>query len=99
MLDYPLIESLRSGELALPEYLAQLQAWFLEREPSVLAFVPDDNRFERLQREAEALLSRFPDPENRPSLFGMVVGVKDNTCGWIYHAGRNPFAGGRDPGQ
>jgi Asp-tRNA(Asn)/Glu-tRNA(Gln) amidotransferase A subunit family amidase len=95
MLDYPLIESLRSGELALPEYLAQLQAWFLEREPSVLAFVPEGNRFERLQREAEALLSRFPDPENRPSLFGMVVGVKDNihVDGFITRAGtRLPVA-------
>src|SRR5215208_1409047 len=95
MLDYPLIESLRSGELALPEYLAKLQAWFLEREPSVLAFVLEENRFERLQREAEALLSRFPDPENRSSLFGMVVGVKDNihVDGFITRAGtRLPVA-------
>ncbi|MGZ9224220.1 MAG: amidase [Anaerolineales bacterium] len=95
MLDYPLIESLRSGELALPEYLAQVEAWFLEREPSVLAFVPEENRFERLEREAEALLSRFPDLEKRPSLFGMLVGVKDNfhVDGFITRAGcRLPLA-------
>ena len=66
MLDYQLIQSLRVGELALPEYLAQVEAWFEEREPSVLAFIPEADRFERLRREAEVLLSRFPDPENRP---------------------------------
>jgi Asp-tRNA(Asn)/Glu-tRNA(Gln) amidotransferase A subunit family amidase len=95
MLDYQLVESLRTDELALPEYLAQVQAWFDEREPSVLAFVPEQDRFERLQREAEALLSRFPDPENRPSLFGMLVGVKDNfhIDGFITQAGtRLPVA-------
>jgi Asp-tRNA(Asn)/Glu-tRNA(Gln) amidotransferase A subunit family amidase len=95
MLDYQLIESLRTDELALPEYLAQVQAWFDEREPSVLAFVPEPNRFERLQREAEALLSRFPDPENRPPLFGMLVGAKDNfhIDGFVTQAGtRLPVA-------
>ncbi|HLO14626.1 MAG TPA: amidase [Anaerolineales bacterium] len=95
MLDYQLTESLRSGELALPEYLAQMEAWFLEREPSVLAFVPEENRFERLQKEAETLASRFPDPENRPPLFGILVGVKDNfhVDGFITRAGtRLPLA-------
>lgn len=95
MLDYQLVESLRTDELALPEYLAQVQAWFEEREPSVLAFVPEFNRFERLQKEAEALLSRFPNPENRPPLFGMLVGVKDNfhIDGFITQAGtRLPIA-------
>jgi hypothetical protein len=58
MLDYRLIESLRVGELALPEYLVQVEAWFLEREPSVLAFVPEEKRFERLQKEAKRLVSR-----------------------------------------
>ena len=95
MLDYQLAESLRSGELALPEYLAQMETWFLEREPSVLAFVAEENRFERLYKEAKALVSRFPDPEKRPPLFGMLVGVKDNfhVDGFITRAGtRLPLA-------
>lgn len=95
MLDYQLIDSLRADELALPEYLEEVEIWFQEREPSVLAFVPEHNRFERLQKEAEALLSRFPDPENRPPLFGMLVGVKDNfhVEGFITQAGtRLPIA-------
>ena len=89
MLDYQLVQSVRIGEVALPEYLQQVEAWFEEREPSVLAFIPEADRFERLRREAEALLSRFPDPENRPPLFGMLVGVKDNfhVDGFITQAG------------
>src|SRR5687768_5444689 len=89
MLDYELIQSLRVGELALPEYLARVEAWFEEREPSVLAFIPEANRFERLHREAQELLARFPDPEKRPPLFGMLVGVKDNfhVDGFITQAG------------
>lgn len=89
MLDEQLIQSLRVGELRLSEYLVQVESWFLEREPSVLAFVPEENRFERLQKDAEALLARFPDPDQRPSLFGMLVGVKDNihVDGFITRAG------------
>jgi len=89
MLDYQLIQSLRVGELALPEYLEQVEAWFEEREPSVLAFIPEANRFERLREESAALLARFPDPEKRPPLFGMLVGVKDNfhVDGFITQAG------------
>jgi Asp-tRNA(Asn)/Glu-tRNA(Gln) amidotransferase A subunit family amidase len=78
MLDYQLIDSLRADELTLPEYLEEVEIWFHDREPSVLAFVPESNRFERLQKEAEALLSCFPNPESRPPLFGILVGVKDN---------------------
>jgi Asp-tRNA(Asn)/Glu-tRNA(Gln) amidotransferase A subunit family amidase len=95
MLDYQLIDSLRADELTLPEYLEEVEIWFREREPSVLAFVPEHNRFERLQKEAEALLSCFPDPEVRPPLFGMLVGVKDNfhVDGFITQAGtRLPIA-------
>jgi len=67
----------------------QVEAWFLEREPSVLAFVPEENRFERLQKEAKRIVSRYPDPKNRPPLFGMLVGVKDNihVDGFITRAG------------
>lgn len=95
MLDYQLIDSLRADELTLPEYLEEVEIWFQDREPSVLAFVPEHNRFERLRKEAEALLSCFPDPRDRPPLFGMLVGVKDNfhVDGFVTQAGtRLPVA-------
>jgi Asp-tRNA(Asn)/Glu-tRNA(Gln) amidotransferase A subunit family amidase len=45
--------------------------------PHIEAFLPEPNRRERLLREAEQLQQRYPDPANRPSLYGVLVGVKD----------------------
>jgi len=50
---------------------------YQEREPDVLAFLPEDDRFDRLRREAEGLLQRFPAADQRTPLFGKLVGVKD----------------------
>jgi Asp-tRNA(Asn)/Glu-tRNA(Gln) amidotransferase A subunit family amidase len=72
-----LLESLRSSELTFPEYLSQVEARFNEREPSVLAFVLEENRFTRLRQEADSLVAQYPDVINRPPLFGLLVGVKD----------------------
>ena len=70
-----------------------MSAHFAEREPRVLAFLPEDGRFERLRRESEALEARYPDPSHRPPLFGVPVGVKD-----IFHVrGFTTRAGSRLP--
>lgn len=81
--------ALRTGELALPAYLEALAHHFEEQEPQVQAFVPQEGRFERLQQEAETLLARYPQPEERPSLFGVPVGVKDifHVDGFVTRAG------------
>jgi Asp-tRNA(Asn)/Glu-tRNA(Gln) amidotransferase A subunit family amidase len=68
---------LRGGELALATYLDRLEARFGEREPQVLAFLPESGRFDRLRREAVELERRFPDPADRPPLYGVGLGVKD----------------------
>lgn len=74
----PLLQSaLRSGDLPLLDYLDRLYQHFSRREPDVLAFVPEKNRFIRLEQEAKALLSRYPRPQERPPLFGVPIGVKD----------------------
>jgi Asp-tRNA(Asn)/Glu-tRNA(Gln) amidotransferase A subunit family amidase len=73
-----ILGSLRSGEST---YLDELEARFAEIEPTVRAFLLEAERFERLRREFDGLLSRYPDPEDRPPLFGLPVGVKD-----IFHA-------------
>ncbi len=69
--------------------LDRLEAHFDEREPLVLAFLPEEGRFARLRREAEALLKRYPQPESRPPLFGVLVGVKDifHVDGFVTRAG------------
>lgn len=59
------------------EQLDQLEALFMQREPGILAFVPEKNRFKRLRREAAALMDRYPDASSRPPLFGVPIGVKD----------------------
>lgn len=68
---------LRSGGWPLLDYLAKLEQRFNEREPNVLAFVPEDGRFQRLHQQAQELLEKYPNPAERPSLFGIPVGVKD----------------------
>ncbi|GJM41246.1 MAG: amidase [Ardenticatenaceae bacterium] len=68
---------LRSGGWSLPDYLAALEQRFNEREPDVLSFVPEDGRFQRLQQQAQALLDQYPNPAERPLLFGIPLGVKD----------------------
>lgn len=76
----PLVElaaSLRSGERDLQAYLDVLEARFDEWDGKIHAFLPEPDRFARLEREARALIEQYPDPEGRPLLFGVPVGVKD----------------------
>lgn len=88
-----LASALRSGELLVTHYLSHLEALFAEREPSLLSFVQEENRFDRLRQEAEDLTNQYPRPESRPALFGVPVGVKD-----IFHAdGFATRAGSRLP--
>jgi len=92
---YQSIDALRSGELTLPEFLWQAEARYREREPAVLAFVPEHDRFARLGAEADALVAAFPDRVSRPALFGMLAGVKD-----IFHVrGFDTRAGSHLPAE
>ena len=61
----------------MERYLQRLQQHFEVREPQVLAFLPEEGRFERLHWQARQLTERYPEPEMRPPLFGAVLGVKD----------------------
>jgi len=72
-----LAREFRNNELSPRDFVSSVQSLFDSREPSVLAFVPEENRFKRLLKDAESLVSHFPDPAKRPSLFGVAVGVKD----------------------
>src|SRR5580704_5814785 len=55
---------------------------------------------ERTLAEAEALIARFPDPKQRPVLFGVPVAIKDcfdvagypTTCGSRFYAEKNGIA-------
>jgi|TARA_B100002003_G_scaffold133733_1_gene123828 Asp-tRNA(Asn)/Glu-tRNA(Gln) amidotransferase A subunit family amidase len=85
-----LAASIRRGdENAMLDCLDALKTHFEKREPDVLAFVPQNRRFKRLRREARALLAQYPDPAERPALFGVPVGVKDifHVDGFVTRAG------------
>lgn len=93
LIHWLLVEDLRSGALTLPEFLAQVEARFTQHEPSILAFIPEEERFTRLYDEADALVLAYPDLVSRPLLFGALVGVKD-----IFHVeGFTTRAGSRLP--
>jgi len=79
----------KAGEMTAGEYVSQVESTFSTREPSILAFIPEENRFDRLKKEADSLVARYPDPKERPLLFGMTAGIKDifHVDGFITHAG------------
>ncbi|GAK56445.1 amidase [Candidatus Vecturithrix granuli] len=70
-------QALRSGTLDVIEYLNELCDRIEAYEGQVQAFVPENDRRQRLLREAEDLKQRYPDPHTRPSLYGIPVGIKD----------------------
>ena len=78
--DAPLVETLwvlRHGQLDLTKYITAICARLEEVDVQVQALVPESNRLARLLREAQKLLEQFPEPGQRPPLFGLLVGVKD----------------------
>ena len=77
----------------LLESIERCEASFAAREPQIQAFLPEPNRFDRIRREAEALLGRYRDVREHPPLLGTLVGVKD-----IFHVdGFATGAGSRLP--
>ncbi len=68
---------LRSGELNLISYLADLCDRIESREAEIQALVPGTFDRSRILGEASKLLIQYPDPASRPPLFGVPVGIKD----------------------
>lgn len=81
--------SFRNNDLSPRDLISSLQSLYDSREPEVLAFIPEPNRFERLLNDAEELVKKYPDANSRPPLFGMTVGVKDifHVDGFVTQAG------------
>ena len=74
---FPSPAALRSGEVDLIAHVQAICDRIDAEDPLVEALLPEPARRQRLTDEAEGLLERFPDPARRPSLFGLLVGVKD----------------------
>ena len=81
--------SLRDGVRDASDYVAELYERIDALEPDVRAWVDGPKPRERTAAEAAALAERYPDPERRPPLYGVPVGVKD-----IFHVDGLPTRAG-----
>ncbi len=70
-------EALRSGTIDVIDYINEVCARIDANEPIVQVFVPEENRRERLLKQAADLKAQFPEPQDRQRLFGIPIGVKD----------------------
>ncbi|WP_436348488.1 amidase [Natronorubrum sp. FCH18a] len=78
--DAPLAETaaaLRSGELSVSALFERTEERIDDREHEIAAFVGDDVQWGRVRERTDALEARYPDPSDRPPLFGVPVGIKD----------------------
>ena len=82
-------QALRRGEVSLLSSIDRLEARFAKVEPAIQAFLPEHDRFRRLRNAAEDLESRFAAPDQRPALYGAMLGVKDifHVDGFVTRAG------------
>ena len=83
------VQATRSGELSLQDLIAQTIDRLDEVNPLVRAILPDIRLRERLSSEAATLVERWPSPDERPSLYGAMVAVKD-----IFNVNRMPTRAG-----
>ncbi len=83
------VNALRRGELSFDSLIDVIQARFEASEPAIQAFLPERNRFDRIRREAQQLEARYRDAEERPPLYGAMLGVKDifHVDGFVTRAG------------
>ncbi len=70
-------EALRNGTIDVIDYVNELCDRVDANEQKVQALIPEENRRDRLIKEAADFQRRFPNLENRPPLYGIPVGVKD----------------------
>jgi Asp-tRNA(Asn)/Glu-tRNA(Gln) amidotransferase A subunit family amidase len=80
---------------AVQERLDQFESLFKTKEPRIHSFLPEVERFKRLQRQAAALDAKYRKKVSRPPLYGLTLGVKD-----IFHVDGFPtLAGSRLPAR
>jgi Asp-tRNA(Asn)/Glu-tRNA(Gln) amidotransferase A subunit family amidase len=90
------IAVLRGGECAVTDYVAALYECIDSLESDVRAWVGGPKRREWVTAEVAAIAERYPEPTNRPPLYGVPIGVKD-----IFHVEGLPTHAGSDlpPGE
>ena len=84
-----IVDSLQTQKLDAKDYIREICRTIEKCEGAVQALIPEDNREERLLGDLAGLDNLYPNPEKRPPLFGVPVGVKDifRTDGFETRAG------------
>jgi len=83
------VERLRAGQMELVAYVDEMCDRLAKLDSHIEAMLPEPERRRRLRSEARALEARYPDPANRPPLYGALVAVKDifHVSGFVTAAG------------
>ena len=68
---------LADGTRSVSDYIDSVCGRIEERDPSILALLPEPDQRARMHAEAAAIEARFPPAERRPPLYGVPVAVKD----------------------
>ena len=89
-------ERLRAGERAATDHVEDTLERLGEVESEIRSLVAEPRREDRLRAAAAGLEARHLDPESRPPLYGVPVGVKD-----IFHVSELPTRAGSElpPGE
>jgi Asp-tRNA(Asn)/Glu-tRNA(Gln) amidotransferase A subunit family amidase len=83
------VNALREGQVDLIDYVDDMFDRVERLNPQVEAILPDPDRRARLHAEATELQQRFPNPGDRPPLYGALMAVKDifHVPGFVTRAG------------
>ena len=71
------ISQLQNKELTPQKLIDDLCDKLDKWDTKIKAFLPETNRRERLHQDLKELYHNFPDPNERPILFGVPIGIKD----------------------
>lgn len=82
---------LRTNMLDAKEYVREACKISDKKEPYIKAFIPEKDKEKRLLEEVDKLRKRFPDKNNLPPLYGVLIGIKDivNVEGFETKGGSN----------
>lgn len=70
--------ALRRGDRDPEDYAARLLDRIADVDDDLRAMVTECGRADRIRERIAELKDRYPDPADRPPLFGVPVGIKDN---------------------
>ncbi|MEF8842475.1 MAG: amidase [Haloarculaceae archaeon] len=89
-------ETLREGDRVVTDHVDDTLERIAAIDPDLRAMVGEPRREDRLGAAAAGVEARHPDPDDRPPLYGVPVGVKD-----IFHVSELPTRAGSElpPGE